>query len=376
MSSNNNDNVLSISSQKVMSLSPCPKKILSSVSLQDLQANKQSKEEGKLEIVKQSSFKHPEVKENNNSDENEKEQENLVKMLKQKNSKLKFSLIFYICLSILAICLLFVLPNYFNNEFPSDDLNIPDQQILPAIEYHICLDYNFLQIKNQCSNTFCEVFSSEFASVKEKQKILVDYHKWVLNHQGSALAIDALKSYNSCKEFITISPDGVRIWSLTKRQPISFFTIKDILKYSFAYNYPAIIYTVQSSNINKIHNLTQQEVYNRYSAYMPDQLLITNDDRYIIAYFAQTNSINAQHFCNGTFIQSFTGLEGPVKKISYDTKQGDLIVADSKGIKIYFFHANLPAYKIRTLKEYYQMMDKYYSLLEFEDLIKDSKFFS
>ncbi|OMJ86193.1 hypothetical protein SteCoe_12329 [Stentor coeruleus] len=298
-------------------------------------------------------------------------------MIKKNNIKLKVAIISFICLSILAICILLWLPNPPKVEYSSDNLNIPDQQMLPIIQNQICLDYSILQIKDECSNDFCEVFSSEFASIKDKQKIFIDKYRWILNHAGSALTINAIKFYNSCIDFITISPDGIRIWSLRERQPINFFPVGYILKHAFAYSYPAIVYVIDDNFISKLTLSTQQqETYNRDTSCIPEQFLITDDDKYIIAYYPPHNCINVHNLSDGIQIQSFTGFEGSVKKIIYDKKQGDLVVADDKGIKIFFFQANLPAYSIETLKEYYRMIDKYYSLLEFEELIKDSKLFN
>lgn len=297
-----------------------------------------------------------------------KENDKVIAKLLKSNNLLSFLLIFFKILCIMVIILTLSKINFKKSD------PIPKSENSHIITKDKCQDFDILFQKDNCLNNFCEVFSSDLSTLKVKLKSLIEYHKWILTHQGSTLSITALQSYNSCNEFTTISPDGIRTWSLSNRQCTNFRAYPNILQYSFGHNTMTTYFTISNSHILKAFSNKEIERIYRANDNMPNQFFISDDDKYIFAFYKLTSSINANLLSDGSFVRSFIGLQGDVRKIYYDSMQGDLIVADSNSLKIYFIEVNMPAYEIKTMKEFKKLVAKYYSLVKFEDIVLENNF--
>ena len=237
----------------------------------------------------------------------------------------------------------------------------------------LCYSWEIFERSTFCprDQDFCAKFNTNSLSVQEKLTLFIHEYHWHLNDNGIAVGIIGIDALDDCKKFLTLSSDGFRLWTWYSNKPI-LYGLKDVRIYSISHNMKFVAFLDSTGAINSL-DITSK-VNKRVTPLItepPSGIMISDDDKYIIALYHKVNIIQIFNSVTLEKHQRFNGIEGAIKKVAVEGEKNDVIVLDSKCIKIYFLEANTPAILIGTLAELKKWKRNYFKLAEFEDALRN-----
>ena len=241
------------------------------------------------------------------------------------------------------------------------------------------------------TTNFCTKFSG-YDSTKERMQLLIDEYHWNLNEKGNWIEVLAIEPLKKCSEFVTLSPDGIRIWKLlsiypnhykiqkektTKESLLGIFGMHtktpQILMFKISHNNEYLVYGSDCGDLyllnfnSRIPITLHNEKCNEYGV---ENIVISNDDQFIALKIEKAHRVVIYEYKSHKQVQLLEGIIGKIRLLEFDGDQKDIILCDNEGVKIYFLGCNKPAYFIKDLRQLNKLKKKYYKLEIFRKFFK------